>query len=137
MHEPVPDLVEPLSHRDRCRTRGHYLLVGLLLTGCAVTKKAAIVATGAGIGATAGVLSGGALAPIAGATTTALVADVVTEIMIDTRMRGIDMECAPDTIWTVAEKAVELGGIGLILAFVVIPAIAGWLIPGPTKLNRK
>ena len=137
MHDRIQDALERLPHRNRIRTCSYYLLVGLLLTGCAVTKKAAIVATGAGIGATAGVLSGGALAPIAGATTTALVADVVTEIMIDTRMRGIDMECAPDTIWTVAEKAVELGGIGLILAFVVIPAIAGWLIPGPTKLNRK
>jgi hypothetical protein len=69
--------------------------------------------------------------------TSAFVTDVVTETMLDTRIRGIDMECAPDTIWTVAEKAVELGGIGLILAFVVIPVIAGWLIPGPTKLNRK
>jgi hypothetical protein len=100
-------------------------------------KKSTLVATGAAIGATAGVLSGGALAPIAGAMTSAFVTDVMTETMMDTRMRGIDMACAPDTIWTVAEKAVELGGIGLILAFVVVPVIAGWLIPGPTKLNRK
>jgi len=114
------------------------LLTVLGLAGCTTIKKATVVATGAAIGATAGtVLSGGALAPIAGAMTSAFVTDVMTETMMDTRMRGIDMACAPDTIWTVAEKAVELGGIGLILAFVVIPVIAGWLIPGPTKLNRK
>ncbi len=113
-----------------------FTLLGLV--GCTTIKKATVVATGAAIGATAGtVLSGGALAPIAGAMTSAFVTDVVTETMMDTRMRGIDMDCAPDTIWTVAEKAVELGGIGLILAFVVVPVIAGWLIPGPTRLNRK
>jgi len=113
------------------------LLTVLGLAGCTTLKKSTLVATGAAIGATAGVLSGGALAPIAGAMTSAFVTDVMTETMMDTRMRGIDMACAPDTIWTVAEKAVELGGIGLILAFVVVPVIAGWLIPGPTKLNRK
>jgi len=117
----------------------HLTLITVLgLAGCTTLKKSTVVATGAAIGATAGtVLSGGVLAPIAGAMTSAFVTDVVTETMMDTRMRGIDMGCAPDTIWTVAEKAVELGGIGLILAFVVVPVIAGWLIPGPTKLNRK
>jgi len=123
----------------RIAWRSRYLtpLTLLGLVGCTTLKKSTLVATGAAIGATAGVLSGGALAPIAGAMTSAFVTDVMTETMMDTRMRGIDMACAPDTIWTVAEKAVELGGIGLILAFVVVPVIAGWLIPGPTKLNRK
>ena len=124
----------------RIAWRSRYLtpLTLLGLVGCTTLKKATVVATGAAIGATAGtVLSGGVLAPILGATTTAFVTDVVTETMMDTRIRGIDMDCAPDTIWTVAEKAVELGGIGLILAFIVVPVIAGWLIPGPTKLNRK
>jgi hypothetical protein len=50
---------------------------------------------------------------------------------------GQCIDAAPDTIWTVAQKAVELGGIGLILALVIVPAVAGWLIPGPTRLNRK
>ena len=131
--------MEPLPHGHRRRAWSNYSSLGLalFLTGCMTLKKSTLVATGAAIGATAGVLSGGALAPIAGAMTSAFVTDVMTETMLDTRMRGIDMECAPDTIWTVAEKAVELGGIGLILAFVVVPVIAGWLIPGPTKLNRK
>jgi len=131
--------MEPLPHGHRRRAWSNYSSLGLalFLTGCMTLKKSTLVATGAAIGATAGVLSGGALAPVAGAMTSAFVADVMTETMLDTRMRGIDMECAPDTIWTVAEKAVELGGIGLILAFVVVPVIAGWLIPGPTKLNRK
>jgi len=131
--------MEPLPHGHRRRAWSNYSSLGLalFLTGCMTLKKSTLVATGAAIGASAGVLSGGALAPVAGAMTSAFVTDVMTETMLDTRMRGIDMECAPDTIWTVAEKAVELGGIGLILAFVVVPVIAGWLIPGPTKLNRK
>ena len=131
--------MEPLPHGHRRRAWSNYSSLGLalFLTGCMTLKKSTLVATGAAIGASAGVLSGGALAPVAGAMTSAFVTDVMTETMLDTRMRGIDMACAPDTIWTVAEKAVELGGIGLILAFVVVPVIAGWLIPGPTKLNRK
>jgi hypothetical protein len=49
--------------------------------GCTTVKKATVVATGAALGATAGtVLSGGVLAPIAGAMTSAFVVDVVTEI---------------------------------------------------------
>ena len=104
--------------------------------GCTTVKKATVVALGAAVGATAGIaLSGGAIAPIVGATTIAFVTDVVTEISYRTAVNSMD--CAPDTIWTVIEKAVELGGIGLILAFIVVPVIAGWLIPGPTKLNRK
>ena len=44
---------------------------------------------------------------------------------------------APDNLWTVFQKLIELSGIGLILAFVIVPLLAGWLIPGPTKLNRR
>ena len=44
---------------------------------------------------------------------------------------------APDTIWTVAQKLVELGGLSLLLIFVGVPLLTGWLIPGPTKLNRR
>jgi len=107
------------------------------LVGCTTIKKATVVATGAAIGATAGtVLSGGALAPIAGAMTSAFVTDVVTESMMDTRIRGIDMKCAPDNIWTIMQSLVEIGGWALIL-ILIVPMILGWILPGPLERKGK
>ncbi len=123
----------------RIAWRSRYLtpLTLLGLVGCTTIKKATVVATGAAIGATAGtVLSGGALAPIAGAMTSAFVTDVVTETMMDTRIRGIDMECAPDNIWTIMQSLVEIGGWALLLIFVA-PMIIGWILPGPLEKKRK
>ncbi len=123
----------------RIAWRSRYLtpLTLLGLVGCTTIKKATVVATGAAIGASAGtVLSGGALAPIAGAMTSAFVTDVVTETMMDTRIRGIDMDCAPDNIWTIMQSLVEIGGWALLLIFVA-PMIIGWILPGPLEKKRK
>ena len=103
--------------------------------GCTAIKKAGIVATGAAVGATAGtVLSGGVIAPIAGAMTTAFVADVVTEISSTTTEHNMD--CAPDNIWTIMQSLVEIGGWALLLIFVA-PMIIGWILPGPLERKRK
>jgi len=126
--------VEPLSYRNRIRTCSYYLLAGLFLTGCAATKKAGIVATAAGTGAVAGtVLSGGAIAPIVGATTSAFVADVVTTVVDESPTTMTD--CAPDNFWTILGKLVEVGGWALIL-IVVAPIILGWILPGPLEKKK-
>ena len=123
--------------RTPWRSRHLTLVTVLGLAGCTTIKKATVVATGAAIGATAGtVLSGGALAPIAGAMTSAFVTDVVTETMMDTRMRGIDMKCAPDNIWTIMQSLVEIGGWALIL-ILIVPMILGWILPGPLERKGK
>ena len=127
--------MEPLSYRNRIRTCSYYLLAGLFLTGCAATKKAGIVATAAGTGAVAGtVLSGGAIAPIVGATTSAFVADVVTTVVDKSHTTMAD--CAPDNFWTILGKLVEVGGWALIL-IVVAPIIIGWILPGPLEKKRR
>lgn len=103
--------------------------------GCTTIKKATVVATGAAVGATAGtVLSGGVLAPIAGAMTSAFVVDVVTEISYRTAVS--DMDCAPDNIWTIMQSLVEMGGWALLLIFVA-PMVIGWILPGPLEKKRK
>jgi len=103
--------------------------------GCTTIKKAGVVAAGAAVGATAGtVLSGGVIAPIAGAMTTAFVADVVTEISSTTTEHNMD--CAPDNIWTIMQSLVEIGGWALLLIFVA-PMIIGWILPGPLERKRK
>ena len=106
-----------------------------LAVGCTTVKKATVVATGAALGATAGtVLSGGVLAPIAGAMTSAFVVDVVTEISYRTAVS--DMDCAPDNIWTIMQSLVEIGGWALLLIFVA-PMIIGWILPGPLEKKKK
>lgn len=124
------------SYRSRCRNLGITLATSACLVGCGTIKKAGIVATGAALGATAGtVFSGGAIAPIAGAMTTAFVTDVATEISSTTTTEH-SMDCAPDNIWTIMQSLVEIGGWALLLIFVV-PMIIGWILPGPLEKKKR
>jgi len=126
------------SHR--CSRVGVWLVViaTLSLVGCTTLKKAGITSIAAGGGALVGtVLSSGAIAPILGATTTAFVADVVTEaIPIGAKEKETMSSCAPDNFWTLLGSLVEMGGWLLILIFVV-PMILGWILPGPLERKKK
>ena len=117
--------------------RSLWLTIALcgLAVGCTTVKKATVVATGAALGATAGtVLSGGVLAPIAGAMTSAFVTDVVTEISYSTT--GGNMDCAPDNFWSLLGSLIQMGGWALIL-IVVAPMVLGWILPGPLERKKK
>ena len=124
--------------------RGCLTLSSIGLIGCTTLKKACIVSLGAGGGALAGtVLSGGAAAPILGATATAFVTDVVTEAAITKKASGTVLqteqgmiECAPDNFWSLLGSIVEMGGWLLILVF-VIPLVLGWILPGPLEKRKK
>ena len=134
------------SHGCLSRSRLGYRMVGLTrgcltlsligLIGCTTLKKASIVGIAAGAGATVGtVLSGGAIAPILGATTTAFVADVVTSVPITSKGNQIMNECAPDNFWSLLGSLVEMGGWVLIL-IIIIPMIFSWLLPGPIQFKK-
>lgn len=109
-----------------------------ILIGCTTIKKAGITSIAAGVGATAGsVFSTGVAAPILGAMTTAFVADAVTEaIPIGQTGKKVMNDCAPDNFWSTLGSLIEMGGWALILIF-LLPIVIGWVLPGPTKLNRK
>ena len=123
------------NHR---RFRNIYLALCVLgLVGCGTIKKAGIVATAAGTGAVAGsVLSGGAIAPIAGSMTSAFVADVATAGMGSSRTTMDSGSCAPDNFWTLLGSLAEMGGWLLILV-VIIPMVLGWFLPGPVKMKGR
>jgi hypothetical protein len=132
---------------DMCRCAGRYsrgwLGIGLVviaacgLTGCSHLKTG--VATSGVVGASSvlGLASvpTAVLGGVTAATVSALTAGPkiqAAEIKADTVVSE-----APDNLWTVIKRLGELGGIGLILALVIVPLLTGWLIPGPTKLNRR
>ena len=108
------------------------------LVGCTTIKKAGITSLAAGTGALAGIaLSGGVAAPILGATTTAFVADVITEaVPIGATGRKAMNECAEDNFWTLLGQIIEMGGWLLIL-LVVVPMIVGWVLPGPLEKKKR
>ena len=122
-----------------CNNRLGYWLVVIAgcacAVGCTTLKKAGIVGLGAGSGAIAGtVLSGGAVAPILGATITASVADVVTAA---TPIGNKTMSsCAPDKFWSLLGSLVEMGGWLLIL-ILIVPMFLGWILPGPLEKRKK
>ena len=120
------------AYRSLC-----YLGLALGLVGCGTIKKAGVVATAAGTGAVAGsVFSGGAIAPIAGAMTSAFVADVVTEVTDTSPTTMGSGSCAPDNFWSLLGSLVEMGGWALIL-IVIVPMVFSWLLPGPLERKKK
>lgn len=94
-----------------------------------------------GVVAATGLLTGGAVLPtaVAGGVTAATVSAITAKPQVQAAEIKADtvVSEAPDNLWSVGTRLVELGGLGLILAFVIVPLLAGWLIPGPTKLNRR
>ena len=133
----MESIISKIKDVDWHSSRSVCICLSLLgLVGCGTIKKAGIVATGAAVGATAGtVFSGGVIAPIAGAMTTAFVTDVATEISSTTTTEH-SMDCAPDNIWTIMQSLVEIGGWALLLIFVA-PMIIGWILPGPLEKKKK
>ena len=118
-------------------TRSCLILSSIGLIGCTALKKASIVSLGAGTGAIAGtVLSGGVAAPILGATTTAFVADVVTEVAIGKTGKKHMSDCAPDNFWSLLGSLIEMGGWALIL-IVIVPMVFSWLMPGPIQFKKR
>jgi len=93
-----------------------------------------------GVVAATSALSGGVIVPaVAGGVAAATVSAVTAEPTIQAAEITADtvVSEAPDNLFSVFQRLIELSGIGLILAFVIVPLLAGWLIPGPTKLNRR
>jgi|TARA_Y100000310_G_scaffold141727_2_gene141203 hypothetical protein len=90
-----------------------------------------------GVVGVASVLTPSAIVPaVVGGTTAAIVS--ATSVATGTGAGGSKVmnDCAPDNAWTALGVLLENGllWIGLIaLAFILI----GWVVPSPTKLNRK
>ena len=116
-----------------------------ILTGCSTIKKAAIIGGSAGLGATAGsVISGGAIAPIAGSMMGASVASVVsTGLGTEEPIQALEItgdativQEAPSNFFSLLQELVEMGGWLLILV-ILVPMVLGWVLPGPLEKKKK
>ena len=141
---PLERIRQSNQNSNRNRGRIGYLVRNLWIAiaisasiiGCQSLKESTVVATGSAIGAGVGTaISGGVGAPILGAMTGAFVTDVATEVLTTGRETQTIIK-APDNFFTLLDKIVEIGGWTLMLIFVV-PIVLGWILPSPTKLNRK
>ncbi len=134
---------EYTNSNRRCNSRFRdclgYLGIILCLTGCAISKKAGIVAGVTALGATAAtVYSSGALAPVVmGATTSAFVADAVTEVMDMTPTSAGVLECPAQVtgFWPLLGQVIEQGSY-LLGAIILVPLIMGYLIPNGFKRKK-
>ena len=117
----------------------------ILTTGCSTIKKAGIVGASAGLGATAGsVISGGAIAPIAGSMIAASAASVVTTGLgteeptqaLEVTGDATIVQEAPSNFFDILGELISMGGWLLIL-IVVVPMVLGWIIPGPLTTHKK
>ena len=122
------------------------LVVVCLISGCGSLKKAAIVGSAAGLGATAGsVISGGVIAPIAASTMSASVASVVADQVVKQPTPTQPLEVtgdatiiqeAPSNFFSLLQQLVEMGGWLLILV-ILVPMVLGWILPGPLEKRKK
>jgi len=117
----------------------------VLTTGCSTIKKAGIIGASAGLGATAGsVISGGAIAPIAGSMIAASAASVVTTGLgtgeptqaLEVTGDATIVQEAPSNFFDTLGELISMGGWLLIL-IVVVPMVLGWIIPGPLTTHKK
>ena len=115
----------------------------IILTGCSTIKKAGIIGASAGLGATAGsVISGGAIAPIAGSMVAASVASVATSGKTESTQAlevtgdATIVQEAPSNFFDLLGELISMGGWLLIL-IVVVPMVLGWIIPGPLTRHKK
>ena len=126
-----------------CRSIGYYVrnlgfafAICASTVGCQTIKEAGTVAGASAVGATVGgLVSGGVLAPAMGAATAAATADLIIQAENNIGKTQTIIK-APDNFFTLLDEIVKIGGWALVLVFVV-PMILGWLLPSPTKLNRK
>jgi hypothetical protein len=117
----------------------------LLTTGCSAVKKASLIGASAALGATAGsVISGGAIAPIAGSMIGASVASVVTTGLgteepiqaLEITGEATIVQEAPSNFFSLLSDLVEMGGWLLILV-ILVPMVLGWILPGPLEKRKK
>jgi len=118
------------------------VLFFFFIASCTSLKKAGLISGASlGVASVTSAFSSGATAPLLAGASTAFATSVIADQMHSSPITGKEnmhtaSNCAPDNFWTLLGGLVEMGGIYLI-AIVIIPMIAGWLLPGPLERKKK
>jgi len=124
------------SRNSRIRDCLGYLGIVLCLISCGTIKKGSLLAAATATTAVVASAFSGAVVVPAAVGATAFVTSVTADLTMDTRMRGIDMECAPTNFFDLLEAVVvQLSWWGLLL--IGVPIVLGWLLPGPLERKKK
>ena len=117
--------------------RGYLIgCIALGLVGCQSLKEAGVIGTGAAVGAGAAtVLSGGVIAPMAGAAVGASVTDVVVSLTDEPKERIVEEIVERTSFFTLLEKIIEVAGWWLMLV-IVGPILIGWMMPSPVYFKK-
>jgi len=119
---------------SRCNKCLYGLILIFLLVGCTTLKKAAILG---GVAATSAGVASAVLSPVS---TAAVVAATVTATALATELQTkgepIEMECAPDNLWTMLGTLIESGAMWIGICALALMLI-GWILPGPLQFKRK
>jgi len=138
--EKVLDMCRSAGRHSRGRLGVRLVVIAgcACLVGCTTLKKAGLVGTSAALGgAVASIASSSPVPVILGSAGSAFVTSAVVDLMVTPKGKSIMNEvCAPDNFWSLLGTLIEMGGWALIL-IVIVPMLFSWLIPGPTKLNRR
>ena len=124
------------SRNSRIRDCLGYLGIVLCLISCGTIKKGSLLAAATATTAVVASAFSGAVVVPAAVGATAFVTSVTADLTMDTRIRGIDMECAPTNFFDLLEAVVvQLSWWGLLL--IGVPIVLGWLLPGPLERKKK
>ena len=124
------------SRNSRIRDCVCYLGIVLCLISCGTIKKGSLLAAATATTAVVASAFSGAVVVPAAVGATAFVTSVTADLTMDTRIRGIDMECAPTNFFDLLEAVVvQLSWWGLLL--IGVPIVLGWLLPGPLERKKK
>ena len=111
-------------------------LLLMTLMGCQSLKDASVVGTTAAAGATAGVvMSGGLLAPAAGAMLGGATGSLIQDLNSTEVEEAIVNKIEHESVFMLAEKLVKVAGWWLVLALIG-PWLLGWAMPSPMEFKK-
>ena len=131
--------------RSARRYSVNWCCVGLVVaTSCVGCSHMKTMGATSGVVAATGLLTGGAVVPtaVAGGVTAATVSALTAKPQIQAAEIKADtvVNKAPDTVWTLLGKLIEIGGWGLLIflaATYILPMLFTYLLPGPLERKKK
>ncbi|MEK9747750.1 MAG: hypothetical protein VW333_03425 [Pseudomonadales bacterium] len=121
---------------DRCYLISIILPLTMMTTGCETVRDATYSGTGAAAGAgVATVMSGGVIAPMAGALVGASTGIVLADLTEGNAESEVVTAVKKESFFGLLEKIIEVAGWWLLLG-AIAPILFGWMMPSPVQFKN-